>query len=353
VAATAFVWRELAALLDARGVMTWDALHRWLAGPPPARLPHPGGRTPRRVWPMPREARLALPDAPGVYRMLRTSGGVLYVGKATSLNHSFNSYFRKQHGIHERTLEMLSQARGLSIEVTATSIEAALLEADEIKRLRPPYNVALTDGDRRVWYATPDLLERSASSSVRHCCGPLISPDTIDEFAALTCGSPLEARRLLRLGTQLWREGRRVRDEDLEWLPLFKGTPEQAQAATEQLALRATLMLRRSRWLTRLFDSAVVWQEPGLRDARLVVIERGEIVSRDWCPAGTPPPVVPGHQRPASERRAAFTIASFDRLRVLMTELKRISSEGSPVAIRFGAGQPLTGARLARVFAWI
>ena len=60
---------------------------------------------------MPREVRLSLPDAPGIYRMLRTDDSVLYVGKAASLHHRVNSYFRKQNGIPERSLEMLSQAR--------------------------------------------------------------------------------------------------------------------------------------------------------------------------------------------------------------------------------------------------
>src|SRR5919204_406602 len=86
----------------------------------------PKGR--RRVWPMPRDVRLALPEAPGIYRMLRTSGDVLYVGKATSLRHRVNSYFRKQTGIAERTLEMLSQARGISVEVMPSALEAALFE---------------------------------------------------------------------------------------------------------------------------------------------------------------------------------------------------------------------------------
>jgi hypothetical protein len=67
--------------LDDEGVTTWGALHEWLA------TPVDSAKRPRRVWPMPREARLALPDSPGVYRMLRTSGDVLYVGKASSLHH--------------------------------------------------------------------------------------------------------------------------------------------------------------------------------------------------------------------------------------------------------------------------
>ena len=47
--------------------------------------------------------------------MLRTDGSsILLVGKAGSLHHRVNSYFRKQAGVPERLLEMLSQARAIS-----------------------------------------------------------------------------------------------------------------------------------------------------------------------------------------------------------------------------------------------
>ena len=90
VEATAFVWRELVRLLRDEGISTWSVLQEWLADNRATRQRR------RRVWPMPRNVRLSLPDAPGVYRMLRTSGDVLYVGKAASLRHRVNSYFRKQ-----------------------------------------------------------------------------------------------------------------------------------------------------------------------------------------------------------------------------------------------------------------
>src|ERR671938_606156 len=105
VEATAFVWQELVRLLETKGVSTWSALHDWLAAPVEP------SRCRRRVWPMPRDVRLSLPRAPGIYRMLRTDGSVLYVGKAASIRYRVNSYFRKQHGVRERLLEMLSQAR--------------------------------------------------------------------------------------------------------------------------------------------------------------------------------------------------------------------------------------------------
>ena len=138
---------------------------------------------------MPRELRLSVPDAPGVYRMLRTSGDVLYVGKAMSLRHRVNSYFRKQRGVDERMLEMLSQARALSFEVTPSALEAALLEADEIKHHRAPYNVALSAAAREVWFTSPGFGERAPQASTRNPVGPFPSAQMLDRFAALVRGS--------------------------------------------------------------------------------------------------------------------------------------------------------------------
>src|SRR5439155_9039863 len=179
VEATAFVWQELIRLLDTKGVSTWSALHDWLAAPvEPTRCR-------RRVWPMPRDVQLSVPQAPGIYRMLRTDGSVLYVGKAASLHHRVNSYFRKQNGVPERLLEMLSQARGISFDVTPSPLEAALLEPDEIKRHRPPYNVALTIHDRSLSFTSLDLSARSPQPSPQCPLGPFASAEMLDQFAAL------------------------------------------------------------------------------------------------------------------------------------------------------------------------
>jgi DNA polymerase III subunit epsilon len=382
VEATVFVWRELVRLLEEEGISTWTALHEWLGARPDTT------KRRRRVWPMPRDVRLSLPLAPGIYRMLRTSGDVLYVGKAASLRHRVNSYFRKQTGIHERTLEMLSQARGISFTLTPSALEAALLECDEIKQHRPPYNVALTI-DRALWFAPSDLTARSARPSKQCPLGPFPSARMLDEFAALAavnrealgsdrwrpdaatlqagyarlCASHPELsrhdlgahQRLLRLGTRLWREGRRDHDDDgdEETRRITTWTPELVQRSLEWLALRAALARRRAIWLTRLVEASLVWTEPVASRARLMVIENGEVVAKAEIDADATPPVPPGHARSVAARREAFTLERFDRLRVLSTELKRLVAAGAPAALRLGAGPPLTGARLARVLWWV
>ena len=164
--------------------------------------------------------------------------------------------------------------------------------------------------------------------------------------------------RLLRLGTRLWREGRRDRDVD-EDDPKEPGrgltvwTPEFVQVSLEWLALRAALARRRAIWLTRLFDSSVVWREPGDDCARLIVIDEGEVALSAAVDANTPPPIPPGYHRPVAARREFFTLASFDRLRVLTTELKRLIVAGAPVTLRLGVGPALDESRLASALWWV
>jgi DNA polymerase-3 subunit epsilon len=341
---------------------------------------------------MPRDVRLSVPHAPGIYRMLRTDGSVLYVGKAASLHHRVNSYFRKQNGVAERSLEMLSQARSISFDVTPSALEAALLEPDEIKRHQPPYNVALTIQDRALWFTSPDLSARRSQPSPHCPLGPFASAETLDRFgafararrAALASGSrgpddstfsagydrlcaahpelsrvDLSAHaKLLRLGIRLWREGRRDRDAEEDdpneaARALTVWTPELVQVSLEWLALRAALARRRAIWLTRLFDSSLVWREPGESCPRLIVIEKGEVASSRTVEADETPPIPPGYRRPVAARREAFTLASFDRLRVLTTELKRLIAAGAAVALRLGAGPALDESRLASALWWV
>jgi len=130
-------------------------------------------------------------------------------------------------------------------------------------------------------------------------------------------------------------------------------TPEFVQVSLEWLALRAALARRRAIWLTRLFDSSVLWREPGDSCARVIVIEKGEVALSAAVDANTPPPIPPGCHRPMTERREVFTLASFDRLRVLTTELKRLIAADAPATLRLGVGPALDESRLASALWWV
>ena len=84
------------------------------------------------------------PESPGVYRFQDARGRDLYVGKARDLRRRVLSYFGRGD-LPERTRAMLERARRLSFTVTASEVEAFILENTLIKRLRPRFNVLLRD----------------------------------------------------------------------------------------------------------------------------------------------------------------------------------------------------------------
>ncbi len=91
-----------------------------------------------------REVVKTLKPIPGVYRMLDARGDVLYVGKARSLKARVANY-TQINGLTQRLMRMVSQCRSMEIVTTNSEAEALLLEAQLIKRFRPPFNVLLRD----------------------------------------------------------------------------------------------------------------------------------------------------------------------------------------------------------------
>ena len=123
--------------------------------------------------------------------------------------------------------------------------------------------------------------------------------------------------------------------------------------ALEETVVRAAHAVRRGRWLLRLSECSVASAEPGAVQRRLLVIEAGVVARRADLDAHGELPVPPGHGRPAAERRLAFDVATFDRLRVLTTELRRLSTEAASVEVRLGPQVRLTRRRLQTVLRWI
>ncbi|MXO89687.1 excinuclease ABC subunit UvrC [Pontixanthobacter aquaemixtae] len=91
-----------------------------------------------------RDTVKTLKPVPGVYRMLDQRGDVLYVGKARVLKNRVANYTQPKNQ-PQRLLRMISQTRAMEIVTTNSEAEALLLEAQLIKRFRPPFNVLLRD----------------------------------------------------------------------------------------------------------------------------------------------------------------------------------------------------------------
>jgi excinuclease ABC subunit C len=92
-----------------------------------------------------------LPTNSGVYLMKDAEGKILYVGKATSLHQRVRSYFQSSASPHALTEPMLRYVHNVDYVLTATYIEALILENNLIKEHQPRYNVKLKD-DKRYPY---------------------------------------------------------------------------------------------------------------------------------------------------------------------------------------------------------
>jgi len=91
----------------------------------------------------------ALPDKPGVYQFIDSSGTILYVGKARSLRKRVSSYFSKNQS--GKTKVMLSRAADLRHVVVDNESEALLLENSLIKKHQPRNNILLKDDKTYPW----------------------------------------------------------------------------------------------------------------------------------------------------------------------------------------------------------
>jgi hypothetical protein len=319
---------------------------------------------------------------PGVYRFLRPNGDVLYVGKAASLKKRVASHFTAGAGPRatERALEMLSQAHDIDVTPQETSLEAALLEVDEIKRLDPPYNVHLrgvTRGtDRSAWFASRDWSTTASSPDESHRVGPLPSRFSLTGIAAMRAmllgeeaapklraaavgvpvafapdaalfvpvwatfvteelSTPGSVRmRILQASERIIPRERPEEDADAEAAPAGWDA-ETVRRYLERVIVGEGTLVRRAGMLALLSDAHVIFREPGDAAARLLVLENGEISSRV---ALTEEQVTRSPDAPPSRltRLQRFDASRYDRLRVLLTELRRVATQGGRAEVHVG-----------------
>ncbi len=156
-----------------------------------------------------RETVRTLKPKPGVYRMLDARGDVLYVGKARSLKARVGNYTQIR-GLSGRLVRMVSQTRAMEIVTTNSEAEALLLEAQLIKRYRPPFNVLLRDDKSfpfillRADHAFPRIQKhRGARKAEGSYYGPFASAGSVNTtinalqklFLLRSCTDSFFARR--------------------------------------------------------------------------------------------------------------------------------------------------------------
>lgn len=156
-----------------------------------------------------RDTVRTLPPKPGVYRMQDARGDVLYVGKARALKNRVANYTQWER-LPGRLQRMVSQTRSMTIVTTNSEAEALLLEAQLIKRFRPPYNVLLRDDKSfplillRADHDFPRIMKhRGARKAKGNYYGPFASAGSVNTtvnalqklFLLRSCTDSFFARR--------------------------------------------------------------------------------------------------------------------------------------------------------------
>ncbi len=86
----------------------------------------------------------AMPNSPGIYKMLDMNSKILYVGKAKNLPKRIISYANYTK-LSNRIKRMVSQICKIDYIITNSEVDALLLEANLIQDIKPYYNIKLRD----------------------------------------------------------------------------------------------------------------------------------------------------------------------------------------------------------------
>jgi DNA polymerase-3 subunit epsilon len=356
-----------------------------------------------------------LPDRPGVYRMINADGSVIYVGKAASLRQRVRSYFTRGDRHADHIFRMASKVKKIDYTVTGSVLEAAVLEADEIKNMSPTYNIALRDGSSQRWFVASDLAEYGPASSETCTIGPVKTPAvfrvlTIVKNLVTGTGAckPSDVEFLMRMvpGTYadysgMFEKARKVFYEQyaldqgaggscFEWImqlgksfwsrdrhmvsdaddngggdndPATKDersnaaavTPGTIREAVESRIAYAAREIRRLRWYLLLAESSLAWTERVNRKyrRRVIVVENGRVTQGDDLTADRMVPVPPGHRRRRAERQRSLDRSAVDRMKVLTSEMKRIIAGKRWICLRLSPKVIMDRDRIARTLKWI
>jgi DNA polymerase-3 subunit epsilon len=179
-------------------------------------------------------------------------------------------------------------------------------------------------------------------------------------------------RVLTALGAQLWRERLETAalaemvtekendngDVDTEKKESGKEhiwTPEAVARSIEKMVRHSAHLIRRARWFCLLSESSLTWSAADHRDnyKMLVVLENGSVLERDNVKTGKKIPPPPGCTKSFWTRQKNINLITYDRLRVLTTELRRLVSEGRDIELRLGPKVTLNRREVVRALRWV
>jgi hypothetical protein len=132
-------------------------------------------------------------------------------------------------------------------------------------------------------------------------------------------------------------------------------TPEAVARSIGHAIMRSALLVRRARWLCLLSESALAWaaRNAGDHHKNVLMFENGAVHSRQNVAAQKEIPLSAGHTKRTPERQKSFDVTTYERLRVVTTELRRLVGEDRHIELRLSPTGILTARQLARLLPWV
>ncbi len=173
---------------------------------------------------------------------------------------------------------------------------------------------------------------------------------------------------LTGLGARFWREQIEQRDQEEPGEADISTTekpgaeeasngwnPERVSQAIEHVIRKSAHLIRRARWFCLLSESSLAWTSPLAGDGRkfLLVLRKGSVTNRTSLDIKTRPPIPTGSYRRPLSRKQHMDLITYDRLRVLTTELRRLVVDGREIELRLRPTATLDRRRLSRALYWV
>ena len=123
--------------------------------------------------------------------------------------------------------------------------------------------------------------------------------------------------------------------------------------AVKSIIRTGMFYIRRADWFCRLCESSLVWETGNKGNRSLLSVEGGVLQSVILFAWDGKIPIPAGFKRSRLERQKYFDIMTYDRMRVLTTEIRRILSEGREVKICFSPSLTLRTEQIKKLLAWV
>ena len=415
VVATAHIWQQMVEILSDRfGIGTLDQLVDWLASPAPAgRSQRIYPMAPEKRHPLPDKPgiyrmlranndllyigkakslkirvnsyfRSKAPHAEHILEMLTQAQKLAFTLTGSAVEAALLESDEIKHHSPPYNIALRSRQRNLVFCTKDLRRHSTTADRDCTVGPLPDgkfIEAVLTFGHwitRNCRWTDQDLASRG--SNLLGLC-PEHAPDSaclqkgLAIFRAEHCAlhqnqSPL--RLLTGTGATLWRrrmeaaEAEDGAEEDMEENETDAAQPEDApegrvwtpEVVAESLGhlvLHSAHLIRRARWLCLLSESSLAWGpagQPGHLHNR-IVLEGGEVTRPAAGGAVDEIPIPPHFDRSFHRRQKHLDLMTYDRLRVLTTEVRRLISENRRIKLRLGPRVLLGNNELKKALRWV